>query len=43
MMLDFPQGGITEMLLHCYVGEVELLPALPSEWENDYIHGLMAR
>lgn len=36
-------AGITEMLLQSHAGEVELLPAMPAEWKNGYIHGLMAR
>jgi len=36
-------AGITEMLLQSHAGEVELLPALPSEWKTGYIHGIMAR
>jgi alpha-L-fucosidase 2 len=36
-------AGITEMLLQSHAGEVELLPALPAEWKNGHIHGLMAR
>jgi len=36
-------AGITEMLLQSHVGEVELLPALPSAWNTGHIHGIMAR
>jgi alpha-L-fucosidase 2 len=36
-------AGITEMLLQSHAGEVELLPALPSDWKNGYIHGIVAR
>ena len=36
-------AGITEMLLQSHAGEVELLPAIPSEWQKGHIHGLMAR
>ena len=36
-------AGITEMLLQSHAGEVELLPALPADWNKGYIHGLMAR
>jgi alpha-L-fucosidase 2 len=36
-------AGITEMLLQSQAGEVELLPALPSEWKKGHIYGLMAR
>jgi alpha-L-fucosidase 2 len=36
-------AGITEMLLQSHAGEVELLPALPSEWKTGHIYGIMAR
>ncbi|MBK7132015.1 MAG: glycoside hydrolase family 95 protein [Bacteroidales bacterium] len=36
-------AGITEMLLQSHAGEVELLPALPTDWKKGYIHGIMAR
>jgi alpha-L-fucosidase 2 len=36
-------AGITEMLLQSQAGEVELLPALPSEWNTGHIYGIMAR
>ena len=36
-------AGITEMLLQSHAGEVELLPALPSDWKQGYIHGAVAR
>jgi alpha-L-fucosidase 2 len=36
-------AGITEMLLQSHAGEVELLPALPAEWNSGHIYGIMAR
>jgi alpha-L-fucosidase 2 len=36
-------AGITEMLLQSHAGEVELLPALPSEWKTGHIYGIIAR
>lgn len=36
-------GIINEMLLYSNSGEIELLPALPDDWSNGEIHGLMAR
>jgi alpha-L-fucosidase 2 len=36
-------AGITEMLLQSHAGEVELLPALPTDWKKGFIHGIMAR
>lgn len=36
-------AGITEMLLQSHAGDVHLLPALPPEWRNGYIKGVMAR
>jgi alpha-L-fucosidase 2 len=36
-------AGITEMLLQSHAGEVELLPALPTEWKTGHIYGIMAR
>ncbi|MBD8836948.1 glycoside hydrolase N-terminal domain-containing protein [Paenibacillus sp. CFBP 13594] len=36
-------GAINEALLFSNTGEIEILPALPSDWTKGSIHGLMAR
>lgn len=36
-------GAVNEALLFSNTGEIEVLPALPSDWLTGSIHGLMAR
>lgn len=36
-------GAVNETLLFSNTGEIEVLPALPSEWKSGSINGLMAR
>lgn len=36
-------AGITEMLLQSHAGEIQLLPALPKDWQKGFIKGICAR
>ncbi len=36
-------SGMTEMLLQSQLGQVQLLPALPSAWSEGHVSGLVAR
>ncbi len=36
-------AGVTEMLMQCHMGFIDLLPALPNAWKDGEINGLNAR
>jgi alpha-L-fucosidase 2 len=36
-------SGIVEMLLQSHTGEIELLPAVPTQWPEGRVSGLRAR
>ena len=36
-------SAITEALMQCCDGEINILPALPDEWKSGYIKGLRAK